>query len=81
MVLPVALYQFQILSPTLKEECRLRVFENRALRDMDLRERRYQETAEKFIMKSLIICTPHRILRVAWFIKLKILVYRTWVVV
>ena len=32
LVLPVVLYGYETLSPTLREECRLRVFENRMLR-------------------------------------------------
>jgi hypothetical protein len=32
IILPVALYECEIWSLTLREECRMRVFENRALR-------------------------------------------------
>jgi len=47
----------------LREECRLRMFENRVLRRyLGLRGTRYKESGEKYIMRSLMICTPHPIL-------------------
>jgi hypothetical protein len=39
----------------MKEECRLRVFENRVLR-------RILGSGENYITKSLIICIPHPLL-------------------
>jgi hypothetical protein len=46
----------------LKEECRLRMFENRVLRRI-FGPKRYEVTGEgrNYITKSLMICTPHPI--------------------
>jgi hypothetical protein len=51
-------------SLTLREERRLRVFENRVLRRI-FGPRRHEVTGEwrkNYIMRSLMICTPHQIL-------------------
>jgi hypothetical protein len=47
----------------LREERRLRVFENRVLRRI-FGPRREEETREwkNYIMRSLMVCTPHPIL-------------------
>jgi hypothetical protein len=46
----------------LREERKLRVFENRVLRrKFGLRLTRYQESGENYIMRNLIIYTPHPI--------------------
>ena len=50
-------------SLTLREERRLRVFENRLLRIVFVSKRdEVTGNGENYIMKSLVICTPHRIL-------------------
>jgi len=63
IILPVVLYGCETWSLTLKEEQRLRVFENRVLRRV-FGLKRDEETGneEKYIMRSLVICTPYRIL-------------------
>ena len=60
VILPVVLYECETWSLTLREECRLRVFENRELwrifgsrRDEVIGEWRKQHNEE------LMICTPH----------------------
>jgi hypothetical protein len=47
----------------LREERRLRVFENRGLRKIcgPIRDEE-QESGENYIMRSLMICTAHQIL-------------------
>jgi hypothetical protein len=50
--LPVVLHGCETCSLTKKEECRLRVFENRVLR-------RIFGSGENYIMRGLMICTPH----------------------
>jgi len=50
-------------SVTFRDEHRLRVLENRALRRIfDLRRRKWQEAGEDYIMRSFITCTLHKIL-------------------
>jgi len=63
IILPVVLYGCETWSLTLREERRLRVFENRALRRIFV-PARDEVTGEwrKLHMKSLVICTPYRIL-------------------
>jgi hypothetical protein len=53
-------YLFIYLSLTLRKERRLRVFKNRVLRGI-FGSKRDEVTGEweNFIMKSLMICTPH----------------------
>jgi len=69
IILPLVLYGCENWSFTLKEERRLRVFENRVLRrifgpkrDEVTGEWRKLHTEENCIMRSSIICTPHPIL-------------------
>jgi len=63
IILPVVLYGCKTWSLTLRDERRLRVFENRVLkRIFGLRGTRYQGSGENYIMRSLMICTPHPIL-------------------
>jgi hypothetical protein len=46
------------------EQCRLRVFENRALRRIFGPKRdEVTGSGENFIMRSLMICTPHPLVR------------------
>jgi len=54
--LSVILYECETWSFTLREECRLRVFEKRVLR------RSNRGVKKNYIMKSFMICTPHQIL-------------------
>jgi hypothetical protein len=64
--LPVVLYGCETWSLTLREEHRLRIFENRVLRRIFGPKRdEVTGSAENFIMRSFMICTPHpKIVRV-----------------
>ena len=57
---PVVLYGYETCSLTLREESRLTVFENKVLR------RKFgpktDRGGETYILKSVMICTPHQIL-------------------
>jgi hypothetical protein len=57
------LYGYETWSLTLREERRLRVFENRVLRRV-FGPKRYEVTGsgENYIMRGLMICTPHSML-------------------
>ena len=59
----VILYGCETWSLTLREERRLRVFENKVLRRI-FGPKRDEVTGfgENYIMKSLMMCTPHQIL-------------------
>ena len=63
IILPVFLYGCETWSLTLREECRLRVFENRVLRRV-FGPKRDEVTGngENYIMRILMICTAHPIL-------------------
>ena len=63
IILPVVLYGCETWSLTLREERRLSVFENRVLRRV-FGPKRDEVTGngENYIMRSLVICTPYRIL-------------------
>ena len=63
IIFPVVLYVSETWSLTLREERRLRVFENRVLRRV-FGPKRYEVTGngENYIMRSLVICTPYPIL-------------------
>jgi len=63
IILPVVLHGCETWSLTLREGHRLRVFENRVLRRV-FGPKRDEVTGngENYIMKSLVICTPYRIL-------------------
>jgi len=64
IILPVVLYGCETWSLTLLEERRLRVFANRVRGEyLGLRWMRQQGNGENYIMTSLIMCTPHPILR------------------
>jgi len=62
-ILPVVLYGCETWSLTLREERRLRVFENWVLRRV-FGSKRDEVTGngENYIMRSLMICTFHQIL-------------------
>jgi hypothetical protein len=61
--LPVVLYGNETWSLTLREEHRLRVFENRVLRKI-FGSKRDEVTGdgEDYTMRNLMICTHHQIL-------------------
>ena len=64
IILPVALHGCEIWSLTLKEECRLRVLENKVLKRI-FGPKRGEVTGEwekNYVMSSLMICTLHQIL-------------------
>jgi hypothetical protein len=62
-ILPVVLYGCETWSLKLREEHKLRVFQNRALREI-FRPKRDEVTGsgENHIMRSLVTCAPHQIL-------------------
>jgi hypothetical protein len=58
IILPVVLYEWEILSLTVREEHRLRVFENRVLRKIFGQKRvEVIGVRRKRLGKSLVICT------------------------
>jgi hypothetical protein len=57
IILLVVLYGCETWSLTLREEHRLMVFDNRALRRIFRPKRDEQENGQSFIMRSFIICT------------------------
>jgi len=58
--LPVVLYGCETWSLTLREERRLRVFENRVLRGIfGPRKDEVTGNGENYIMRSLMICTAY----------------------
>ena len=63
IILPVVLYGCETRSLTLREERRLRVFENRVLRRV-FGPKRDEVTGngENYIMWSLVICNPYPVL-------------------
>ena len=61
--MPDVLYGCETWWPTLREEHRLRVFENRVVRRIFGPERdEVKGSGENYIKKSLMICTPHQIM-------------------
>ena len=63
VILPVVLYGCETWSLTLREEHRLRVLENRVLRRIFGPKRDgVTGEGENYIIRSLMICTPHPIL-------------------
>ena len=63
IILPLVLYGCETWSLTLREERRLRVFENRVLRRVFGPKRdEVKGNGENYIMRSLVICTPYPIL-------------------
>jgi hypothetical protein len=63
MILPVVLYGFETWSLTLREEQRLRVFENRALRKIFGPKRdEVSGSGEDYITRNLMAYTHHQIL-------------------
>jgi hypothetical protein len=62
IILPFVFYGCETLSLILREECRLRVFENRVLRIFGTRGEEVAEAGENCIMRSIITCMLHQIL-------------------
>ena len=63
IIFPVVLYGCETWSLTLREECRLSVFERRVLRRVFGGKRdEVTGSGENYIMRSLMICTPHPVL-------------------
>jgi len=62
-ILPV-LYRCESWSLTVREEHKVKLFENRALKEeyLDLRRRKWQEAGEDCMMRNFITCTLHQIL-------------------
>jgi hypothetical protein len=60
IILPVVLYGCESWSLTLREECRLTVFENKVLRRI-FGPKRDKMTGEwrRLITRSFMLCTPH----------------------
>ena len=62
IILSVVLYGCETWSLTLREERRLRVFENRVLRRVfGPKREEITGNGENYIMRSLVICTPYPI--------------------
>jgi len=63
IILPVVLYGCETWSLTFREECRVRISENRLLREyLGLRGMSEKGNGENYIMRSLIMCTLQPIL-------------------
>ena len=63
IILPVVLYGCETWSLIFREERRLRVFDNRVLRRIFGPKRdEIPGKGGNYIMRSLMICTPHQIL-------------------
>ena len=62
IVLPVVLYGCETWSLPLREECRLKVFENRVLRRIFGPKRGEYKGRENYIMRSLMTCNLHQML-------------------
>jgi len=61
VILPDVLYGCKTWSLTLRVELRLRVFENRVLRELFGTKRdEVNGSGEKYVMRSLMICTAHK---------------------
>ena len=62
IIMPVVLYGCETWSLTMREERRLRVSENRVLRRIfGPKTDEVIKSGENYIMRSLMICTPHPI--------------------
>jgi hypothetical protein len=62
VIFPVVLYGCETWSAALRDEHRLRVFENRVLRRIFGPKRKKTDHGESRIMMSFMTCTLHRIL-------------------
>jgi hypothetical protein len=62
IILPVVLYGCKTWSLTLREEYRLRMFDNRVLGKTFMYMRNEEETGENCVMKSIAIHTANKIL-------------------
>jgi hypothetical protein len=61
IILPVVLYGCGTWSLTLREEHRLRVFENRVLRRIFGQKMKWREVGGNYIMRSFITCTLRQV--------------------
>jgi len=62
IILPTVLYGYETWPLTLREELKLRVFENRVLKSIFGRKgNEVSGNGVNYIMSSLVICTPHQI--------------------
>jgi hypothetical protein len=61
MISSIVLYGCETLSLTVREEHRLRIGENRVLRRIFVRKRKWQENEEDCIMRSFITYTLHHL--------------------
>jgi hypothetical protein len=63
ILLPAVFYEWETWSLTLREECRLRVFENRVLSNTSGPKRnKIQGNGKYYTMRRLMICSPHQII-------------------
>jgi len=63
MTLPVVLYGCETWSVTMREQHRLRVFENRVLREVFGAKRdEVTGSGENYIMRNFMVCFPHQLL-------------------
>jgi hypothetical protein len=63
IILPVVLCGCETWFVTLREGCRLRVFENKVLRRIfGPKERRGNGSGEDYVTRSFMQCIPHQIL-------------------
>ena len=62
IILPVVVYGCESWSLKLRDERRLRVFEDRVLRIFGPKRVEVTGVHEKYVMRSLMICTAHPIL-------------------
>ena len=63
VILPLVLNGCETWSLTLREGCRLKVFENRVLRRIfEPKRDEVTGSGENCVMRSLMICTPHQML-------------------
>jgi hypothetical protein len=64
MIMPIVLYRCEAWSLTLREALRLRVLENMVLRRMfGPKTDEAKGSGGKYLLRSLMICTPHQILQ------------------
>jgi hypothetical protein len=62
IILPVVFYRYETWSLILREERRLRVYENRVLRIFGPKRDKAKGNGENYLMRTLMICTAHQIL-------------------
>jgi len=62
IIFPAVLHECETWSLTLREERRLRVFQNRVLRIFGSERDEVKRSGENYIMRNFMICTPHPVL-------------------